>query len=179
MGNEQQSSPEGNNKRHADSRDAQGGAEIVRAGDGGGAPIESLDDGGRQPEEGDGRGIINAGASITYSRSAPLPTVAEYEGYERVLPGSADHIVTMAEKSLDSQIEDTRAARAIEAADHKAENVSMVIASVAFSFLPWVAFGAAIICAAFGNNVGTFIGSAVGVISAGPQIIDSVKRKRK
>ena len=64
-------------------------------------------------------------------------------------------------------------------ADHKAENLSMLITSVAFSFLPWMAFGAAIVCAAFGNNVGTFIGSIVGVFSAGPQLIDAVKRKRK
>lgn len=179
MNDEQQSSPEGNSEGHANSRDAQGGAEIVHAGDGSRDPIKSVDNGGRQPEEGDGQGILDQSASITYSRSAPLPTVDEFGGYERVLPGSADRIVTMAEKSLDAQIEDTKAARAIEAADHKAENVSVVIASVAFSFLPWVAFGAAVICAAFGNNVGTFIGSAVGVISAGPQIIDSVKRKRK
>lgn len=62
----------------------------------------------------------------------------------------------------------------MEAADHKAENLSMLITSVAFSFLPWMAFGAAIV-----NNVGTFIGSIVGVFSAGPQLIDAVKRKRK
>ena len=72
-----------------------------------------------------------------------------------------------------------KAATAMEAADHKAENLSMLITSVAFSFLPWMAFGAAIVCAAFGNNVGTFIGSIVGVFSAGPQLIDAVKRKRK
>ncbi|ALE13145.1 Hypothetical protein RY69_894 [Bifidobacterium breve] len=96
-----------------------------------------------------------------------------------MLPGAADRILAMAEKSLDVEISDRKAATAMEAADHKAENLSMLITSVAFSFLPWMAFGAAIVCAAFGNNVGTFIGSIVGVFSAGPQLIDAVKRKRK
>ena len=150
----------------------------VGNGDSSTAPDESLGNGGRQPAQSDGQGI-DLNAIAIAARSGPLPSVEEYAGYERVLPGAADRILAMAEKSLDVEISDRKAATAMEAADHKAENLSMLITSVAFSFLPWMAFGAAIVCAAFGNNVGTFIGSIVGVFSAGPQLIDAVKRKRK
>lgn len=178
MDNEQQSNPEGHDEGRANSSDSQGGAEVVHAGDSSTAPDESLGNGGRQPAQSDGQGI-DLNAIAIAARSGPLPSVEEYAGYERVLPGAADRILAMAEKSLDIEISDRKAATAMEAADHKAENLSMLITSVAFSFLPWMAFGAAIVCAAFGNNVGTFIGSIVGVFSAGPQLIDAVKRKRK
>lgn len=38
------------------------------------------------------------------SFSGPLPPPEDFEAYERVLPGSTDRIITMAEKSLDSRI---------------------------------------------------------------------------
>lgn len=41
-------------------------------------------------------------------RHAPLPTPEEMKQYEEVLPGLADRITRMAEKSLDSSIEDQR-----------------------------------------------------------------------
>ena len=38
------------------------------------------------------------------SFSGPLPAPEDFEAYEKVLPGSTDRIITMAEKSLDSRI---------------------------------------------------------------------------
>lgn len=38
------------------------------------------------------------------SFSGPLPPPEDFEAYERVLPGTTDRIITMAEKSLDSRI---------------------------------------------------------------------------
>lgn len=116
--------------------------------------------------------------AIQVQRSAPLPTVEEFQGYEQVLNGAADRILTMAERSLDAEIADRVSFREAEAHSKRAENTSMIIASVAFSFLPWVGFIAAIVCAFTGNNLGTAIGSMISVISAGPQIIDSIKHRR-
>lgn len=180
MNDGQQSNSAGNDEGRANSHNSQGGAEIVHASNGSGTPIKSMDDGEQQPEEGnEQQGTIGPSTSITYSRSAPLPTVTEYEGYERVLPGSANRIMTMAEKSLNIEAEDRKAAREMEAADRKAENVGLIVASIAFSFLPWVGFISAVIFAALGNNTATVVGSVIGAITAGPQIIDAVKKKRK
>lgn len=38
------------------------------------------------------------------SYSGPLPAPEDFEAYEKVLPGSTDRILSMAEKSLDSRI---------------------------------------------------------------------------
>lgn len=41
--------------------------------------------------------VVRQTTAIRYSRRAPIPDPAELEHYERVLPGAADRIVTMAE----------------------------------------------------------------------------------
>ncbi len=48
-------------------------------------------------------------------RSAPLPTVDEFAGYEQIQPGAADRIIAMAEKSLDAEIEAQRKANEVAA----------------------------------------------------------------
>lgn len=126
-----------------------GAGELSRTADAG------VEHGRQRDETGDETGT-GVAAAITYSRSAPLPTVEEYAGYERVLPGAADRILTMAEKALDIEAADRAADRGNEAEDHKAENACMLVASFAFSFLPWVAFVMAGVCAIAGNNTGTF-----------------------
>ncbi|WP_225433075.1 MULTISPECIES: DUF2335 domain-containing protein [Bifidobacterium] len=179
MNDLEQSDSQGSQKRSPDRFDGtvpQAQPETTRDGDG--PAGKGVVDGGPQPASIDGQSIDLEG-QIAFSRSGPLPLVSEFEGYERVLAGSADRIVTMAEKALDSQIEGEKAAREIEAADHRAENMSMMVASFAFSFLPWVAFISATVCAAAGNNTAAAFGGIIGVVSAGPQIIDAVKRKRK
>ena len=81
-------------------------------------------------------------------RSAPLPTVDEFAGYERIQPGAADRIITMAEKSLDAEIEAQRTSNEVAAKDHKAQNICMIIATIAYSVLPIIGFGSAVVCAA-------------------------------
>lgn len=44
-----------------------------------------------------GAGVVRKTTVSHYSRSSPIPDAAELEHYERVLPGAADRIVTMAE----------------------------------------------------------------------------------
>lgn len=70
--------------------------------------------------------------------------------------------MTMAEKSLNIEGEDRKAAREMEAADREAENIGLIVASIAFSFLSWVGFISAVIFAALGNNTATVIGSVIG-----------------
>lgn len=48
---------------------------------------------------------------IAITHQGPLPLASEFRAYERVLPGSADRIIKMAEKSLDSELADARAER--------------------------------------------------------------------
>lgn len=50
-------------------------------------------------------------AQIAIAHQGPLPMATEFAAYEKVLPGSADRIITMAEKSLESEIADMRAER--------------------------------------------------------------------
>lgn len=111
-------------------------------------------------------------------RSAPLPTVDEFAGYERIQPGAANRIITMAEKSLDAEIEAQRKANEVAADDHKAQNVCMVIATTAYSILPYAGFGSAIICAAFGQPVAATFGALIGAVTVGPQIIQEIRKKR-
>lgn len=111
-------------------------------------------------------------------RSAPLPTVDEFAGYERIQPGAANRIITMAEKSLDAEIEAQRKANEVAADDHKAQNICMVIATAAYSILPYAGFGSAIACAAFGQPVAATFGTLIGAVTAGPQIIQEIRKKR-
>ncbi|CAG9071790.1 hypothetical protein BIFLH14_00382 [Bifidobacterium pseudocatenulatum] len=55
----------------------------------------------------------------------------------------------MAEKSLDAEIEAQRTSNEVAAKDHKAQNVCMIIATTAYSILPIIGFGSAIVCVAF------------------------------
>ena len=41
--------------------------------------------------------VVRQTTAVRYSRRAPIPDAAELEHYEKVLPGAADRIVTMAE----------------------------------------------------------------------------------
>ncbi|MBR3248745.1 DUF2335 domain-containing protein [Candidatus Saccharibacteria bacterium] len=43
----------------------------------------------------------------------PLPPSTEFRKYEDVLPGAADRIMKMAEKSLDAEVEDARRYRVV------------------------------------------------------------------
>lgn len=51
--------------------------------------------------------------STRISRSGPLPEVSEFEGYEKVLPGSAERIMKMAELSANAAAEATLADAAV------------------------------------------------------------------
>lgn len=54
----------------------------------------------------------------------------------------------------------------------------MVIATAAYSILPYAGFGSAIACAAFGQPVAATFGALIGAVTAGPQIIQGIRKKR-
>ena len=49
---------------------------------------------------------------------------------------------------LDAEIEVQRTSNEVAAKDHKAQNVCMIIATTAYSILPIIGFGSAIVCVA-------------------------------
>lgn len=107
-------------------------------------------------------------------RHAPLPTPEEMKQYEEVLPGLADRITRMAEKSLDSSIEDqrNRSKALLRMASHEAwATTTVAILSIA---LPWLAFFRSL---ALGNATFTSITLIVGVMTAGAQVIRAVRAK--
>ncbi len=107
-----------------------------------------------------------------------MPTVDEFASYEQIQPGAADRIIAMAEKSLDAEIDAQRKSNEVAADDHKAQNICMIIATTAYSILPYAGFGSAIACAAFGQPVAATFGALIGAVTAGPQIIQEIRKKR-
>lgn len=108
-------------------------------------------------------------------RHAPLPTPEEMKQYEEVLPGLADRITRMAEKSLDSSIEDqrNRSKALLRMASHEAwATTTVAILSIA---LPWLAFFRSL---TLGNVTFTSITLIVGVMTAGAQVIRAVRGKQ-
>ena len=164
--------------RNKDSGDETRGVQVADSGEVGlGTPDGSVEQG-----RSDAPGVDETGEGVRQVavqwRSAPLPTVDEFAGYERIQPGAADRIITMAVKSLDAEIEAQRTSNEVAADDHKAQNICMIIATTAYSILPYAGFGSAIACAAFGQPVAATLGALIGAVTAGPQIIQEIRKKR-
>ncbi len=104
-------------------------------------------------------------------RSAPLPRWEEYDGYETVLPGSADRILTMAEKAQQARID-------VDVVPIRAEATALVIATVGVTFMPWLVVAAAIVFALNGMDVAAWIAGAIGALGGGAQIIQATRRPK-
>lgn len=57
--------------------------------------------------------------SVTHKASGPLPLASEFDAYERTFPGSAERILTMAEKEQDRRITWDKEALGAEIKDRK------------------------------------------------------------
>lgn len=53
----------------------------------------------------------------------------------------------------------------------------MIIATTAYSILPIIGFGSAVVCAALGQSVAAAFGALIGAVTAGPQIIQEIRKK--
>ena len=144
--------------RNEDSGDGTCGIQVADSGEiGHGTPDGGVEQGRPDSSRVDGTGEGVQQVALQW-RSAPLPTVDEFAGYERIQPGAADRIITMAEKSLDAEIEAQRTSNEVAAKDHKAQNICMIIATTAYSILPIIGFGSAIVCVALGQSVAAAFG---------------------
>lgn len=128
---------------------------------------------GQSPSILDGRAVesVTHLHELTYERSGPLPTIEEFAGYEQVLPGGADRIMTMAEKALDAEIASQRTT-------DRAEALAFVGAALAVSWLPWFLFATAAFLALKGLDTAALIAAIAGAVSGGPQIIQAAKRMK-
>lgn len=91
--------------RNEDSGDGTRGIQVADSGEiGRGTPDGGVEQGQPDSSRVDGTGEGVQQVALQW-RSAPLPTVDEFAGYERIQPGAANRIITMAEKSLDAEIE--------------------------------------------------------------------------
>lgn len=164
--------------RNEDSGDGTRGIQVADSGEiGRGTPSGGMEQGRPDSSRVNGTGEGVQQVALQW-RSAPLPTVDEFAGYERIQPGAADRIITMAEKSLDAEIEAQRTSNEVAAKDHKAQNICMIIATTAYSILPIIGFGSAIVCVALGQSVAAAFGALIGAVTAGPQIIQEIRKKR-
>lgn len=105
------------------------------------------------------------GGPYLVERSAPLPTVDEFGGYEQVLPGAADRILRMAEESMAASHENIRADVEVQ----KSIAYSVRSAAKISERQQWI-FAAIAIIALIGSFIlgwhGKDIPSVVGVIVA-------------
>jgi len=103
--------------------------------------------------------------------SGPLPHFSTLQGYEAVMPGLADRIVRMSEATLQADIDS-------DLIPIRAEAAALKMATFAISFFPWLAVAAALVLLVAGQDAAGVIVGAVGLLSAGPQIIQATRRPR-
>lgn len=143
-----------------------------------GQPNSGMESSGQRPEILNGlpEGADQGNPALTlehysYSRSGPLPDVAEFAGYEQVLPGAADRIMAMAEHALHAEIQ-------TQQRESRAEATAFVGAALGVSYLPWFLFAIAGLLAIKGLETAAIITGAAGLLSSGPQIINASKRAK-
>ncbi|MCI1643810.1 MAG: DUF2335 domain-containing protein [Bifidobacterium crudilactis] len=134
-----------------------------------------------QTSDGSAEGTVTfTGAQVeAFMHSGPLPAVSEFAGYNQVLPGAADRILSMAEKSLDMEVSDRQREGENKRANQDDENWALKVAAFGFTFLPWMGFLVSAFSAAMGQQAASTIAALVGAVTAGPQMIEAVKKKRK
>lgn len=144
--------------------DPTGGHGQVGVGDDG--PVPEGSNGGVQGE------LFPAGLiQARFERSGPLPTVADFAGYENVLPGAADRILKMAETAQAAAVEDSHTST-------RAEAKAFLFASFGVTYFSWLLGVCTILLFIAGQ---TTAAAAAGIATAGlagPQIISAVRPKK-
>lgn len=111
--------------------------------------------------------------------SGPLPSSAEFAGYERTLRGAADRILTMSEQSLQASIEAQREITKIYAEDRKAENWVYKFTSATLSLILPAIVVVMIAFLAVGKDTAALITLGGGVGVALPRTIEAIKGTNK
>lgn len=166
--------PEGGIDRPGDSSADASGSDVGRiAGNG-------LEANGERDSESVRDSTLGHRVSMTHMEvtSGPLPPAAELERYERILPGAADRILSMAERSLQSEIEGQRDVRRIYAEDRRAENWCLKFTSAVFSLLVVAVFIVTVVFWAMGMNAQAILSAACFVLCLLPRVIDAIKGRK-
>ncbi|MDR1153068.1 MAG: DUF2335 domain-containing protein, partial [Bifidobacteriaceae bacterium] len=106
--------------------------------------------------------LANGAASglVTYSASSgPLPLPETFAGYEQVLPGAADRILTMAEQAQVAEISHDRTVTRAYAAAY------LMTACVPIGMILLAA-----VCAVTGLTAGAWVAGILGAIGIVPQV---------
>lgn len=139
-----------------------------------------LEQDGRRDSKGNENPTVGRHVSMTHMEmtSGPLPSAAEFSRYEQVLPGAADRILSMAEQSLQAEIDGQREIRKIYAEDRKAENWCMKFTSAVLSLLIVAIFVTAVVFWSLGKDTEALISIACLVGCLLPRIIDAIKGRK-
>jgi len=113
-------------------------------------------------------GMVAVQESSLSHHSGPLPTGAEFERYDRVLPGTAERLVVMAENEARHrhQFEDKTLS-----ANIKFEGLGLIFAFITIL----IAMAITVICAMLGQPLAFLVSGAVAL----PGLISVLMRKRK
>lgn len=109
-------------------------------------------------------------AQVIQQRSGPLPDPGELAGFENVLPGAADRIVTMAQQAQAATI-------ALNTRMADAEASSLKFAAYATASLPYALGVLGIAFAYFGQDVGATVAGIAAAVGLGPQLISAIKSR--
>ncbi|WP_165776765.1 DUF2335 domain-containing protein [Bifidobacterium simiarum] len=101
--------------------------------------------------------------------SGPLPSPEVLAGYGDIDPSLPGRIVSMAERQLDANIRN-------ESRLTLSESVSVAVASVAASVLPWCVCVVSILA---GQNAAAVLGGAAGVAVAGVSVVRAIRGVRE
>lgn len=108
---------------------------------------------------------------IAQRYQGPLPHPQEFAGFEEVLPGAADRILSMAEKRQQAEIDQ-------QLMTSRAEARAFVGAAWAVSFFPWALTLLTAGLLAVGQTMPAAAAGIAAALSAGPQIIAATRPKR-
>lgn len=129
--------------------------------------------GGSSPADVYGDDEQLAGLTLSQTTSVyhqgPLPPAAEYAGYERAFPGSADRMLGMAERALAAGIER-------DLVPARAEARAFTFATISASLLPYAALLAGVVLVVSGYDGIGFVAVAVGLLATGPRLIAATRR---
>lgn len=94
-------------------------------------------------------------AQVAISHQGPLPLASEFAAYERVLPGSADRIIAMAEASLEAEISAA-----------KIDQVGELISLISGRLFLYALLGVAVYLLVSGRPVGALLAGLAPIVSA-------------
>lgn len=116
--------------------------------------------------------MIKTRLEVAHRYSGPLPLPDQLREYEKILPGAADRIMSMAEKSLDANIYTNRRLVNAEARGTKSVSISFSLFPLVFAIVAWFALKT-------GQEFAGIIAAAMGFAAVFPTVINALKNRKK